>query len=143
MADEAENKPAEGAAPALEPIVKKKKIDAGHAGAHGGAWKIALADMMTAMMAFFLLMWLLGSTTEGDKKGIQEHEATKGLSGKVHVRKLDVANEADVGAFVDWAHGAMGGLNGLINNAGYAQAGPLELVTEAELRRQFDSVEAS
>jgi chemotaxis protein MotB len=39
---------------------------------HGGAWKIAYADFVTAMMAFFLLMWLLGSTSEGDKKGIAD-----------------------------------------------------------------------
>ena len=44
----------------------------GH-GHHGGAWKIAYADFVTAMMAFFLLMWLLGSTTEGDKKGIADY----------------------------------------------------------------------
>ncbi|MEI7977125.1 MAG: flagellar motor protein MotB, partial [Betaproteobacteria bacterium] len=42
-------------------ITIKKIMDDGHGGAHGGAWKIALADMMTAMMAFFLLMWLLGA----------------------------------------------------------------------------------
>ena len=41
-------------------------------------------------------------------------ESTKGLPGKVHTKKLDVSSEAEVGAFVDWAHGAMGGLNGLI-----------------------------
>jgi 3-oxoacyl-[acyl-carrier protein] reductase len=52
-------------------------------------------------------------------------EATKGLPGKVHTRKLDVSSEADVGAFVDWAHGAMGGLNGLINNAGILRDGLL------------------
>src|SRR3954466_1848133 len=52
-------------------------------------------------------------------------EATRGLPGKVHARKLDVANESDVGAFVDWAHGAMGGLNGLINNAGILRDGLL------------------
>jgi 3-oxoacyl-[acyl-carrier protein] reductase len=52
-------------------------------------------------------------------------EATKGLPGKVHVKKLDVASEADVGAFVEWAHGAMGGLNGLINNAGILRDGLL------------------
>jgi len=52
-------------------------------------------------------------------------EATKGLPGKVHVRKLDVADEADVGAYVEWAHGAMGGLNGLINNAGILRDGLL------------------
>ena len=52
-------------------------------------------------------------------------DATKGLPGKVHVRKLDVSNEADVATFVDWAHGAMGGLNGLINNAGILRDGLL------------------
>ena len=52
-------------------------------------------------------------------------ESTRGLPGKVHTRKLDVSNEADVGAFVDWAHGAMGGLNGLINNAGILRDGLL------------------
>ena len=67
-----EGAPAEAAVP-LEPIVKKKMIEAGHAGAHGGAWKIALADMMTAMMAFFLLMWLLGATTEDQRKSIADY----------------------------------------------------------------------
>ena len=50
-----------------------KRIKKGGHGHHGGAWKIAYADFVTAMMAFFLLMWLLGSTTEGDKKGIQDY----------------------------------------------------------------------
>ena len=68
----AEGAPAEAAVP-LEPVVKKKMIEAGHAGAHGGAWKIALADMMTAMMAFFLLMWLLGATTEDQRKSIADY----------------------------------------------------------------------
>ncbi len=45
-------------------------------------------------------------------------EANKGLPGAIHVRKLDVSSEADIGSFVDWAYDAMGGLNGLINNAG-------------------------
>ena len=56
----------------LQPIIIKKVKKGGHA-AHGGAWKIAYADFVTAMMAFFLLMWLLGSTTEGDKKGIADY----------------------------------------------------------------------
>jgi chemotaxis protein MotB len=55
----------------LQPIIVKRIKRGGH-GAHGGAWKIAYADFVTAMMAFFLLMWLLGSTTEGDKKGIAD-----------------------------------------------------------------------
>ena len=49
-------------------VIKRKKVVAG--GAHGGAWKIAYADFVTAMMAFFLLMWLLGSTAKGDLQGI-------------------------------------------------------------------------
>lgn len=55
----------------LQPIIVKRVKKGGHA-AHGGAWKIAYADFVTAMMAFFLLMWLLGSTTEGDRKGIAD-----------------------------------------------------------------------
>ncbi|HWH74097.1 MAG TPA: flagellar motor protein MotB [Methylibium sp.] len=61
-----------GDAKKLQPIIVKKIKKGGHA-AHGGAWKIAYADFVTAMMAFFLLMWLLGSTTEGDRKGIQDY----------------------------------------------------------------------
>jgi chemotaxis protein MotB len=56
----------------LQPIIIKRIKKGGH-GAHGGAWKIAYADFVTAMMAFFLLMWLLGSTTDGDKKGIADY----------------------------------------------------------------------
>jgi len=52
-------------------VIKRKKVVAG--GAHGGAWKIAYADFVTAMMAFFLLMWLLGSTAKGDLQGIADH----------------------------------------------------------------------
>ena len=61
-----------GDAKKLQPIIIKRVKKGGHA-AHGGAWKIAYADFVTAMMAFFLLMWLLGSTTEGDKKGIADY----------------------------------------------------------------------
>lgn len=54
------------------PIIVKRIKKGGH-GAHGGAWKIAYADFVTAMMAFFLLMWLLGSTAKGDLQGIADH----------------------------------------------------------------------
>ncbi|MDO9189328.1 MAG: flagellar motor protein MotB [Sulfurimicrobium sp.] len=57
------------------PIVIKKIKKGGH-GHHGGAWKIAYADFVTAMMAFFLLMWLLGSTAKGDMEGIAEYFKT-------------------------------------------------------------------
>ena len=59
----------------IAPIIVKrvKKTGGGH---HGGAWKIAYADFVTAMMAFFLLMWLLGSTTQAQKEGIAEYFQT-------------------------------------------------------------------
>ena len=58
---------------ALAPVIIIKKIEDGHGGAHGGAWKIALADMMTAMMAFFLLMWLLGASNADQRKSIADY----------------------------------------------------------------------
>ncbi|MBN8807988.1 MAG: OmpA family protein [Sphingomonas sp.] len=53
-------------------IVKKIYIE-GHGGHHGGAWKVAYADFVTAMMAFFLLLWILGATTEKQRKGIADY----------------------------------------------------------------------
>lgn len=58
---------------ALAPIIiKRKKIVVG-GGHHGGAWKVAYADFVTAMMAFFMLMWLLNATTEKQRKGIADY----------------------------------------------------------------------
>ena len=53
-------------------IIKRKKVVVG-GGHHGGAWKVAYADFVTAMMAFFLLMWLLNATTEKQRKGISDY----------------------------------------------------------------------
>lgn len=53
-------------------VIKRKKIIAG-GGHHGGAWKVAYADFVTAMMAFFMLMWLLNATTEKQRKGIADY----------------------------------------------------------------------
>jgi chemotaxis protein MotB len=61
--------------PPPRPIIVKKIIDGGHGGHHGGAWKVAYADFVTAMMAFFLLMWLLGATTEKQRKSIADYFA--------------------------------------------------------------------
>lgn len=55
-------------------IIKRKKVIAG-GGHHGGAWKVAYADFVTAMMAFFMLMWLLNATTEQQRKGIADYFA--------------------------------------------------------------------
>ncbi len=53
-------------------IIKRKKVVSG-GGHHGGAWKVAYADFVTAMMAFFMLMWLLNATTEKQRKGIADY----------------------------------------------------------------------
>ena len=64
--------PKKGKNEPLPPIIVKKVtvVAAGH---HGGAWKVAYADFVTAMMAFFLLLWLLGATTEKQRKGLADH----------------------------------------------------------------------
>ncbi len=64
--------PTKGKNEPVRPIIVKKVtvVAAGH---HGGAWKVAYADFVTAMMAFFLLMWLLGATTEKQRKGIADY----------------------------------------------------------------------
>jgi chemotaxis protein MotB len=64
------------------PIIVKKIIEAPHGGHHGGAWKVAYADFVTAMMAFFLLMWLLGATTEKQRKGLADYFAPSSISAK-------------------------------------------------------------
>jgi chemotaxis protein MotB len=57
------------------PIIVKKVIQQAHGGHHGGAWKVAYADFVTAMMAFFLLMWLLGATNEAQRKALADYFA--------------------------------------------------------------------
>ena len=59
--------------PVPRPIIVKKIVAAPHGAHHGGAWKVAYADFVTAMMAFFLLMWLLGMTDEQKRKGIADY----------------------------------------------------------------------
>ena len=54
-------------------VIIKKIKKGGHGGHHGGAWKVAYADFVTAMMAFFLLLWLLNVTTDEQKKGIADY----------------------------------------------------------------------
>jgi chemotaxis protein MotB len=53
-------------------VIRRKKVVAG-GGRHGGAWKVAYADFVTAMMAFFLMMWLLGATTESQRRGLADY----------------------------------------------------------------------
>jgi len=114
----------------LQPIIIKRIKKAGH-GAHGGAWKIAYADFVTAMMAFFLLMWLLGSTTEGDKKGIADFFSSP----------LKVAMSGGSGSG-DSSHVIKGGGQDLSRTEGQVKKGDIEakrttinlLSLKAELR---------
>ncbi len=63
----------------IAPIIVKKVKKGGH-GAHGGAWKVAYADFVTAMMAFFLLLWLLNVTTKEQKEGLSDYFAPTAVS---------------------------------------------------------------
>jgi len=58
-----------------QPIIIKRKKKGGGDGHHGGAWKVAYADFVTAMMAFFMLMWLLNATTEQQRMGLADYFA--------------------------------------------------------------------
>jgi chemotaxis protein MotB len=85
-----------GPLPEPEILVKKVRVK-GHGGHHGGAWKVAYADFVTAMMAFFLLMWLLGATDEEKRKGIADYfapaviesESSSGSNGVMNGRSLE------------------------------------------------------
>ena len=61
-------------------IIIKRTKKAGHEHHHGGAWKVAYADFVTAMMAFFLLLWLLNATTEVQKQGIADYFSPTSVS---------------------------------------------------------------
>ena len=111
----------------LQPIIIKKVKKGGHA-VHGGAWKIAYADFVTAMMAFFLLMWLLGSTTDGDKKGIADYFGSP----------LKVAMPGGSGSG-DSSSVLKGGGTDLTRSSGQVRNGDLESKTK---RLQFKAMKA-
>src|SRR5512141_1422735 len=62
------------------PIIIKRIKKSGGGGHHGGAWKVAYADFVTAMMAFFLLMWLINTTSPEQKRGIADYFAPASVS---------------------------------------------------------------
>jgi chemotaxis protein MotB len=111
----------------LRPIVVKrvKKTAGGH---HGGAWKLAYADFVTAMMAFFLLMWLLSSTSSSDLKGIAEYFQDP--------LKVSISSGSGVGD----AHSILqGGGQDLTRSAGQVKRGDVERTrTDEDLRKEFE-----
>lgn len=87
------------------PIIIKKVQGACEAGHHGGAWKVAYADFVTAMMAFFLLMWLLNATTEKQRQGLAEyfnptliHSTRSGQDGPFGGEVQDAETDSGKGA---------------------------------------------
>jgi chemotaxis protein MotB len=116
-----------------KPIIQIKRIKRVAAAHHGGAWKIAYADFVTAMMAFFLLMWLIGSTAKGDLEGIAEYFRTP----------LKVALQGGVGSG-DASHVIKGGGQDLTRQDGQVKRGDVETeqrtinlaAAEAERRRK-------
>lgn len=122
----------------VRPIVIKriKKVAGGH---HGGAWKIAYADFVTAMMAFFLLMWLLGSTANGDLKGIADY-----FTNPVKVSMQGGSGAGDATSILK------GGGKDLTSSAGQVKNGELESKKKApnlkearteQLRKEFEQRE--
>ena len=121
----------------VRPIVIKriKKVAGGH---HGGAWKIAYADFVTAMMAFFLLMWLLGSTAAGDLKGIAEY-----FTNPVKVSMMGGTGMGDATSILK------GGGKDLTSSSGQVKRGDVESKSKgvtlreakAELRKEFERQE--
>ena len=120
-----------GDAKKLQPIIIKRVKKGGHS-AHGGAWKIAYADVVTAMMAFFLLMWLLGSTTEGDKKGISDYFQSP----------LKVAMQGGAGAGAS-ASLINGGGNDLSQSAGQTRKGDGDSKSAKRMSGDQKKVEAA
>src|SRR5438445_10856951 len=100
-----------------QPIVIKKVKKGGGHGHHGGAWKVAYADFVTAMMAFFLLMWLINTTSPEQKRGIADYFAPASVS--------------------ETTSGAGGILAGTaLGNEGSKQNGSMSIVQDARLDRK-------
>lgn len=121
-----------GAVPA--PIIVKKVVVEGGGGHHGGAWKVAYADFVTAMMAFFLLLWLLGATEENQRKGIADYFSPTLVktrqSGAGADGMLGGSSITDVDNYPN-AHGQTGTLSITVPRG--AQGGPVEGGSEGDL----------
>ncbi len=122
----------------VRPIVIKriKKVAGGH---HGGAWKLAYADFVTAMMAFFILMWLLGSVSAGDLKGIADY-----FQNPLKVAMLGGSGAGDATSILK------GGGKDLSSSAGQVRDGEIEAKKKSpslkeakseQLRREFEQRE--
>jgi chemotaxis protein MotB len=128
---------------AQPPIIKK--IKKGHAGAHGGSWKVAYADFVTAMMAFFLLLWLLSMVSDDQRARVSEYFKSfslfdKGgqsfmMDNKVVKAKIDIgSNEGDANNSSD---SKIGGNGTNIFVSGGVAASPADVIKE-NLKNQVE-----
>jgi chemotaxis protein MotB len=125
-------------------IIKRKKIIKG-GGHHGGAWKVAYADFVTAMMAFFMLMWLLNATTEKQRKGLADYfnptipinrvsGGGEGFFGGDNVFSEEVFSQSGTGASVlrPTDQRQAQGANQISNNDGTGGEGENQQIEEVE-----------
>ncbi|KPC55227.1 flagellar motor protein MotB [Amantichitinum ursilacus] len=111
------------------PIIVKR-IKKGEHGHHGGAWKIAYADFMTAMMAFFLLMWLLGSVSKGNLKGIADY-----FSNPLKIARRGGEGAGDADSLVK------GGGKDLTQQVGQMKKGAVQQDEQAKDRRRLSELQ--
>lgn len=122
-------------------IIKKvKKVSGG--GHHGGAWKVAYADFVTAMMAFFLLMWLLNATTEDQRKGIADYFNPSIPVSTISGGGTDVLNGSSVFSTDNLAKDGTGG-DGKGKGDAKMQAGPEEEGADYPKADEEDTLEAA
>lgn len=102
----------------VRPIIKRKKVISG-GGHHGGAWKVAYADFVTAMMAFFMLMWLLNATTEKQRKGLADY-----FSPTIPITRISGGGDGMFGGDSMFSEEALirNGTGGTTDNAGKGSA---------------------
>ena len=117
-------------------IIRKEEIVEG--GHHGGAWKVAYADFVTAMMAFFLLMWLLNATTEDQRKGLADY-----FSPKSPISRASSGTGAPFGGRTPYDHGDLtsdrGATEALVGHAPPEEDPEAQTDTPTEVRpRQMD-----
>lgn len=107
-------------------IIKKKSRGGGHGGHHGGAWKVAYADFVTAMMAFFLLLWLLATTSQEQREGLADYFTPT------------VASKSSGGA-----GGMLGGLSLNSKGAKISDSAPLSMTLDMPLPEASDRTTSS
>ena len=126
-------------------IIKRKKVVGGD-GHHGGAWKVAYADFVTAMMAFFLLMWLLNATTEQQRKGIADYFAPTVAVNRISGGGDDMFGGDSVFADESLARNGTGAILTAAGNAGLdigdSELSDTEAADRAVETRALEEIEA-